>query len=139
MLIAIDFDGTYGEQPKLFGDLAASAFALGYAVITVTSRRKTLENEMAMREAGIYWPIVFAYDKPKKLAAIEAGWDVNVWLDDQPHMIGDGTEDGRTVGVFENELRNALDVLRRLDLEFEQPAEVMELIDRLETVLGTER
>ena len=131
--IAIDFDGTFADAPHIFTVLAKTAIAFGVNVVTVTSRRKSLENEQAMRAAGISWPIIFAYDKPKKLAAKEAGCDVCVWVDDQPHMIGDGTEDVRTVGVFENELRHALNELKTIGRTGDRTAR---LIDRLETVLG---
>ncbi len=131
--LAIDFDGTYSAHPRLMQELATTALSFGIEVITVTSRRKSLENEQAMRAAGISWRIIFAYDKPKKLAAKEAGCDVCVWVDDQPHMIGDGTEDVRTVGVFENELRHALNELKTIGRTGDRTAR---LIDRLETVLG---
>ena len=133
--LAIDFDGTYTAHPQLCQELAVTALSFGIDVVTVTSRCKTAENELLMRAAGIAWPIVFSHDKPKKLAAKEAGHEVCVWVDDQPHMIGDGTESLECVGVFENELRHALRELHRLKNEYHIVGFVP-LIARLETVLG---
>ncbi len=133
--LAIDFDGCYTAHPQLVQELAVTALSYGIEVVTVTSRRKTYENELLMRAAGVTWPIIFAYDKPKKLAAIEAGVSPCVWLDDQPHMIGTGGESLECVGVFENELKYALDKM----YEFKQRynvSEFVEVIARLETVLG---
>lgn len=133
--LAIDYDATYTAHPQLVHDLAVTALSYGIEVVTVTSRRKTLENEREMRAAGVSWPIIFAYDKPKKMAAIEAGCNPCCWLDDQPHMIGQGNESLECVGVFENELRHALTVLREFS-RYQMIGPLFPLIERLETVLG---
>lgn len=139
MLIAIDFDGTFAEDPKAFTQVAFQFLKSGHNVVTVTSRRRTLENEQHMREAGITWPILFApHDKPKKRAAIEAGWNVDVWVDDQPHMIGRGDESLECVGVFENELRHALRTLKTFQ-DYRIHPTLTNLMTRLETVLGVDQ
>lgn len=134
MLIAIDFDGTFASDPPAFIAAVSELLFKGHDLVTVTSRRKTLENEQHMRESGITWPILFAYDKPKKLAAIEAGFKVDVWIDDQPHMIGRGDESLECVGVFENELRYALEISK----QYRHLDGIEHLVTRLETVLGVE-
>lgn len=139
MLIAIDFDGTFTADPTFWSFFANDAVVHGHRVITVTHRRDTFENAQAMRNLGVNWPIVFAYDKPKKLAAIEAGYDeVSVWIDDNPHGIGDGTENVATQSVFEIELRNALCVLAAMPMDWESDhgKRVDALLDRLATVIA---
>lgn len=136
--LAIDYDGTYTAHPQLIHELAVTALSFGIEVVTVTSRRKTLENEQAMRAAGISWPIIFAYDKPKRMAAAEVGVFPCVWLDDQPHMIGQGGETLECVGVFENELRHILNELRALKNNGCETGATHRMRMRLETVLGDE-
>lgn len=133
MKISLDFDGTYAADPKFWSFFAADAVVHGHSVITVTHRRKTFENEQHMRGLGVNWLIVFAYDKPKKLAAIEAGHQVDIWIDDNPQGIGTGGEDLSTHSVFEIELRNAHNVLKNEVCSIDSNG--LRLIERLETVL----
>ena len=133
LLIALDFDGTFNADRDTWLECARLWLAADHELITVTSRKLTPENLRVIADAGVTWPVVFAYDKPKKLAAIEAGYHVDIWVDDHPQGIGDGTESTSTQTVFEVELRHAADTLRRrvndLDLCFR------DLLTRLETVI----
>lgn len=138
MLIAIDFDGTLTACHGSWFTTLPHFLAHGHTLVTVTSRRNTLENlreiEAVMIEVlGKKWPIVFAYDQPKRMAARAAGFDPDIWIDDQPWTIGQGGESLEVVSVFENELRHAHKVLTDGNLRM---SEFGELIDRLETVLG---
>ncbi len=136
LLIALDFDGTFTADPKFWLFFARDAVVHGHQVITVTHRRETFENAQAMRNLGVNWPIIFAFDKPKKLAAIEAGYAVDVWIDDNPVGVGDGSAFLGTQSVFEIELRHAMSVIESSAKEGEQlPARLYRLRDRLETVL----
>ena len=140
MLIAIDFDGTLTACHGSWFSTLPHFVAHGHSLVTVTSRRKSLENqreiECVMREVlGETWPIVFAYDQPKRMAARAAGFDPDIWIDDQPWTIGTGGESLDVVSVFENELRHAHKVLTNGDLRMDEFAE---LVERLETVLGTD-
>ena len=139
LCIALDFDGVITADPKFWTFFASDAVVHGHRVITVTHRRKTFENAQAMRNLGVNWDIVFAYDQPKKLAAIKAGYAVDIWIDDNPHGIGDGSENVATQSVFEIELRNAYTVIRRaIECELSDGARsgpLPFLIERLKTVL----
>ena len=136
MLLCLDFDGTYAAFPNEFASMAALFAECGHEIVTVTARRKTLENEQAMRAAGVTWPIVFAYDKPKALAAKEAGYDISqmIWVDDAPHVIGKGDESLAVESVWERELRHCYEVLRKVPLRGQE--ELFELRERLKTVCG---
>ncbi len=138
MLIAIDFDGTLTACQGSWFTTLPHFLAHGHTLVTVTSRRNTLENRHAIEAEMMAvlqktWPIVFAYDQPKRMAARAAGFDPDIWIDDQPWTIGQGGESLEVVSVFENELRHAHKVLTDGNLRMN---EFGELIDRLETVLG---
>lgn len=136
MLIALDFDGTFTADPKFWSFFAHDAVVNGHQVITVTHRRDTFENAQAMRNLGVNWPIVFAYDLPKKYAAMKCGYAVDIWIDDNPQGVGDGSAFLGTQSVFEIELRNAMAVITAAMKEGEQlPARMYRLVERLETVL----
>ena len=135
MIIALDFDGTFTADPKFWLFFARDAVVHNHQVITVTHRRKTFENEQTMRNLGVNWPIVFAYDQPKKMAAIEAGYAVDVWIDDNPHGIGDGTENVDCQSVFEIELRHAYKTLNECSTMSSWQF-IRELVERLDSVLG---
>ena len=137
--IALDYDGCYTTNPNQWGVLASMCRASGDEVITVTSRQKTSENKLAMRAAGITWPIVFAGHKPKKLAAIEAGYSIQIWIDDNPQGIGDGTENVATQSVYEIELRHVLKVLEScLDQQYYpfMREALRSSVERIKTVVG---
>ena len=74
MLIAIDFDGVITADERMWMFAAHAIQIHGHKVITVTHRSDTFENAQTIRNSGVNWPIVFANDKPKKLAAIAAGY-----------------------------------------------------------------
>lgn len=136
MLLALDYDGCFTADPKFWTFFANDAVVHGHQVITVTHRRDTCENAQAMRNLGVSWPIVFAHDKPKKLAAIEAGYHADIFIDDNPVGIGDGSAFLGTQSIFEIELRNAMSVIVSAMKEGEQlPARLYRIVERLETVL----
>lgn len=139
MLIAIDFDGTLTACHGSWLTTLPHFVAHGHKFVTVTSRRETMSNRVEIEAAmidvlGKTWPIVFAYDQPKRMAARAAGFDPAIWIDDQPWTIGQGGESLDVVSVFENELRHAYDVLKNEVGEIDSIG--LRLIERLETVLG---
>lgn len=134
LTIALDYDGTYTAAPDLWQRFAKMAIEQGHRVITITARRDTLTSRIAMREAGVSWPIIFAYDKPKKLEALRLREEVAIWIDDNPQSIGDGTENLATQTVFEIELRHATAVLREVQAGLKN-THLDELLRRLQTVV----
>ena len=137
MKFALDFDGVVNSDATfIWRRWLCDVKDEGHEVITVTSRHPSERNLKTIRYllADESHEVVFSHDKPKKLAAIQAGHkNIQVWIDDNPHLIGDGTEDMRTHSVYEVELRHARDVLRNLA---EVPCqELQELLARIETVI----
>lgn len=137
MKISLDFDGTITADPVFWCAFIMDAKDRGHDVITVTHRRDTPENRRAIENIlGPSHLVIFAYDRPKKLAAIEAGHQVDIWIDDAPHGIGTGDENLETQSVFEIELRNALAVLKdALPFYWESHPKLLDLCRRLGTVL----
>lgn len=139
MLISLDFDGTFTLATQVWFNFVRECQIRDHEIITVTHRRDTIANRQVIADAGVDWPVIFAYDKPKKFAAIEAGYAVDVWIDDAPHGIGVGDEyQPQTQSVFEIELRNAFNVLKTANDYTSGPHPIWQqrLITRLETVLG---
>jgi hypothetical protein len=86
MLIAIDFDKTWTEDPRFWRALVLAAFAAGHSVVMVTGR-KQWSDDMARADLPREMPIVYAGDHWKQRAAAAAGYKVDVWIDDMPGMI----------------------------------------------------
>ena len=86
MIIAIDYDGTYSSDPSMFDAIIHLMKAKGHQVILVTGRSE--EFGLDVKDAiGDMIPIVFAGTKWKRVAAMAAGYDVNIWIDDNPEYI----------------------------------------------------
>ncbi len=84
MLIALDYDGTYTLDPRLWDRFVADAMRSGHAFVVVTGRR---EPPRGFR-ADI--PVVCVPDGYKRDGARRAGFLPDVWIDDMPEMIGEG-------------------------------------------------
>lgn len=143
MLIAIDYDGTLTAGERDFWRYVIGvALTHGYELVTVTSREETDGNRAEIGRVMQYlshqsWPIVFAHDQPKRLAAERAGFLPDIWIDDQPHMIGDDRGVLECQGVFENELRHAARILKRFFAGDVPASALSELSTRLQTVVGS--
>lgn len=100
--IAIDFDETFTADPSLWTVFLFHAAGRGHRVVMVTGRADRVmysdpsrhwgdEVRAALREVELDrlpLPVVFAGEKPKRLAAAEAGYAVDVWIDDDPEHVG---------------------------------------------------
>lgn len=92
MIIAVDFDGTYAADPNTFSSVVDMFQSAGHTCIMVTQRSDeyTWGNEVrqVLHESGHpLMPIVFASGMTKNEAATQAGFSVDVWIDDNPYGI----------------------------------------------------
>lgn len=95
MLIAIDFDRTWTEDPELWQAFMLVGRTRGHRFVMVTGR-KAWSDDMARAGLPLDLPIVYAGDEFKQRAAAQAGFNVGVWIDDMPGMIQPSTMlDGR--------------------------------------------
>jgi hypothetical protein len=95
----IDFDGTWNADSPAFGALVTMLMACGHKCVVVTGRKDEgrMGDEVRAELARVpVWPherpaIVFAGSKWKRAAALEAGHNVQIWIDDNPEYIGPKT------------------------------------------------
>lgn len=85
LTVAFDIDGTWTLDPQLFNDIADMFIDERWTVIIVTGRDHSPEK---LTRLGLSrWPIVVSGPLLKEEAARQAGYKVNVWIDDMPGMI----------------------------------------------------
>lgn len=89
MLIAIDFDGTFAADPRLFHEFARLARSFGHRVVVVSGRSDEPPWGDELREVvGDGIPVVLAGSIWKRAAAEAAGYRVDIWIDDNPEYVG---------------------------------------------------
>ena len=86
LTIAIDFDGTFAEDPDAFREIVEVFRARGHQCILVTNCPEEWGDDV--RElVGDLMPVVFAGRLSKSAAVYRQGYDVDIWVDDMPHVI----------------------------------------------------
>ena len=86
MTIAFDIDGTWTLAPRLFRATAELFRTHGWTAIIVTGAVQS-QDKMDRLRFPRAMPIVFCNGKLKEQAAREAGYKVDVWVDDMPGTI----------------------------------------------------
>lgn len=88
MIISIDYDGTWSADPRLFTAFVVTARQHGHTILMITQRGPEWRvPEMDVIEAVISHPIIFAAGKTKVDAATDAGFNVDIWIDDNPYAM----------------------------------------------------
>lgn len=90
MIISIDYDGTWTHDPELWRQLARMFAARGHTVIVTTNRYDlpVVSHEVRSRvSTEAVTEIIFAGATPKRVAARERGYLVDVWVDDIPETV----------------------------------------------------
>ena len=91
MILGIDYDGTWSEAPDLFAQLVPMFQDAGHECVVVTRRDDPGNDEYPAQEVrdaiGDLCPIVFCGQHRKDHVASDAGYDVDVWIDDNPALI----------------------------------------------------
>lgn len=86
MIISIDIDGTWSKDPSAWLAFATMFESLGHQVIITTNRRCWSEDMERLRINPLM-PVIYADRQLKRRAAEEAGFLVDVWIDDMPGTI----------------------------------------------------
>ncbi len=90
MIISIDFDETWTQDPDAWRAFARLLRGRGHTVIVTTNRYPipigVQEVYRAVATSAVA-DIIFAGAKPKREAARERGHRVDVWVDDAPEMV----------------------------------------------------
>lgn len=94
LVVSIDYDDTYTADKPTWDSVIKILQAAGHTVICVSSRRDTLENRQDLLKhlPPTLTGLVLAFDKPKRLAALDAGYRVDIWIDDRPATIASKEE-----------------------------------------------
>lgn len=92
----IDYDDTITEDIDCFGEIFKTMQEAGHSVVVVTGRSKIGNWEKEVYQTLEYLqnkynllsiPVVFAGSEWKKQAAINAGYSINIWMDNSPEYI----------------------------------------------------
>lgn len=90
MIVSIDFDDTWTKDPEAWRAFARTMHGRGHVVIVTTNRydlpivaREVFETVATSSVRDV----IFAGAKPKRAAARERGYEVDVWIDDRPEMV----------------------------------------------------
>jgi hypothetical protein len=86
MVISLDYDKTFTEDPALWLQFIEAALKQGHQVICCTFRYEKEGYDMdprLLKKVKVY----FTSRQPKRRFMQALGVDVNVWIDDEPHFI----------------------------------------------------
>jgi hypothetical protein len=83
-IIAIDYDGTYSSDPKTWHAVIDTLKAAGNVVFMVTYRFPDRPIEGLQKSLEIF----YTSGNQKHVYMQNAGIEVDVWIDDEPHLIG---------------------------------------------------
>ncbi|MDE2468122.1 MAG: hypothetical protein KGL35_05130, partial [Bradyrhizobium sp.] len=83
MLIALDYDGTYTEDPAMWDQVVRAILGNGHEVLCVTMRNADTEKIPDPMPC----PIIYTARMAKATHMLLLGHQVDVWIDDNPHWI----------------------------------------------------
>jgi len=87
MIIALDYDHTFTEDPQVWYNAMMIMKQAGHTVVGVTMRYPAEASGMDMRYDHVCSKIFFTGRRGKKQFMNEQGLNVDVWIDDQPMWI----------------------------------------------------
>lgn len=87
MLLALDYDETYTEDPEFWDLVIGLAVTRGHSVICATMRHEHEGEEIVSNLGHKVERIIFTGRKAKHRFVQEAGYYPSVWIDDSPHWL----------------------------------------------------
>jgi len=81
MKIAIDYDLTYDQDPECWDKVICILEAAGHKVYMVTGRGESNKPPVT------HIPVIVCSEQAKVKACIEAGVEIDVWIDDDPFNV----------------------------------------------------
>lgn len=93
MNISLDFDGTFTEDPEFWEEWCGLAYNSGHSVYMVTLRaaKDSHASMQYLLEKGLIKRVVFCDGRSKAEVCREHNIYINVWIDDQPMCIENGS------------------------------------------------
>ena len=88
MLIALDFDDTWTQDPDLWRAFVKLGKSRGHQFVMITMRcDHGPETIQIKNEVGDLMPILFSNRQLKRQYARQAGYKPDIWIDDTPEFI----------------------------------------------------
>lgn len=87
MKIALDFDGTFTEEPDLWVDFIRAFQSKGHKIYIVTFRSPHQRHEAMDYLNVLGVRTIFTDRTPKKKYCDKHGIKIDIWIDDQPELI----------------------------------------------------
>lgn len=91
--IALDYDGTFTEDPEMFSSFIELSQKRGHTIYIVTLRSKEHDfeaiHDYLTNEYGIQ--IVWCDGRSKREVTEELGIKIDIWIDDNPECITKGS------------------------------------------------
>jgi len=88
LIFGIDFDSTFTADPELFRAFVVLLKARGHIPVMVTARPERHGMDEAPKAlVGDLMPIIFADGGWKAEAALQRGYAIDIWIDDNPTYI----------------------------------------------------
>lgn len=94
MNLALDFDNTYTANIPFWRAFIELAQNYGATVAIVTMRSKELDYDSEFNFLKDFYKVetIFCDGEAKKKVCEEAGYDVDIWIDDYPEGVTMGTQ-----------------------------------------------
>ena len=92
MRIALDFDGTYSEHPKLWNEFILLCHLHGVGIDIVTLREQDVDKlaiEQDLIDRGCN--IIYCDGRPKHAVAKDRGLVYDIWIEDDPKAVHEGS------------------------------------------------
>lgn len=91
MLICLDYDGTYTEDPALWDQFIENAITAGHVVICATMRYQA-EGADVERDLGLKVAQIIYTDRQAKQPYLRnRGINPDIWIDDSPYWLLNGS------------------------------------------------
>jgi len=88
MIIALDYDETYTEDPELWNSFIKSANDRGHEVLCVTMRYNNIyEAPDVLETVGKLCRVIFTERLAKEEYVKSHGINPDIWIDDRPYYI----------------------------------------------------
>jgi HK97 family phage prohead protease len=104
LTISVDYDDTFSAAPGLWLSFIEEACEAGNTVILTSRREDTPENQAqilaAIGEGSYLSAVILAGpDSTKRDAAMAAGFEVDIWIDDEPSTVDGPLESQRSASI----------------------------------------
>lgn len=95
MRIALDYDGTYSADPRLWEEFITSVNKFGHSIYIVTMRCPNEHPiiESLFRNHLSVTNIIYTSKLAKKLYVDKLGIPMDIWIDDSPHFVNSDAPD----------------------------------------------